>query len=94
MPFDQWEQRNAEAWNSDEFGFGLEDDRDIDQLFDESGLHGMQSYRVKRQLIMTRILPKNLKVTMLQDISLTTHDVQSANVRMDRSGDTGGVLMI
>eukprot|EP00971_Amphidinium_carterae_P028269 556710-Amphidinium_carterae.1 len=38
MSFDQWEQRNAEALNSDEFGFGLEDDRDIDQLFDESGL--------------------------------------------------------
>eukprot|EP00971_Amphidinium_carterae_P092999 1841116-Amphidinium_carterae.1 len=38
MSFDQWEQRNAEALNSDECGFGLEDDRDIDQRFEESGL--------------------------------------------------------
>eukprot|EP00971_Amphidinium_carterae_P250934 4981427-Amphidinium_carterae.1 len=38
MSFDQWQERNAEALNSDEFGFGLEDDRDIDELFEESGL--------------------------------------------------------
>eukprot|EP00971_Amphidinium_carterae_P267496 5306293-Amphidinium_carterae.1 len=38
MSFDHWQERNAEALNSDEFGFGLEDDRDIDELFEESGL--------------------------------------------------------
>eukprot|EP00971_Amphidinium_carterae_P317413 6310676-Amphidinium_carterae.1 len=38
MSFEQWQERNADALNDDEFGFGFEDDRDIEELFDESGL--------------------------------------------------------
>eukprot|EP00971_Amphidinium_carterae_P293414 5825472-Amphidinium_carterae.1 len=36
---DQWEQRNAEVLNQDDYGFGLEEVPDMDdQLFAESGL--------------------------------------------------------
>eukprot|EP00971_Amphidinium_carterae_P045394 893177-Amphidinium_carterae.1 len=48
----------------------------------------MQLYRVKGQLITTKNLLRNLKVTMLQNISLRIHGVQYAKEQMDRLGDT------
>eukprot|EP00971_Amphidinium_carterae_P279801 5554343-Amphidinium_carterae.1 len=40
LSFEQWEQRNADILNGDEYGVGLENDLDIDddQLFDESSI--------------------------------------------------------
>eukprot|EP00971_Amphidinium_carterae_P085633 1694486-Amphidinium_carterae.1 len=40
IPLDQWEHENAGLLNQDQYGFGLEDDVDLDdtRLFDEAGI--------------------------------------------------------